>query len=466
MVDDPWLPVGYRIVDGVVCSVALSGASDWQLFETEDGGRALVAKEALARKWIQSGLIDDVALKPFSFGTAALRLLTSGQGHLLVPVDAAPSPSAKSEALSFAHSLRSARARAPTASFHDAIFVERYSTLLPQWSVSPAEPDDVVLGRYLSGGVRVSATSLRRLRTFLPWLGPPALEEILAASGIGRRVEAEADFQTVQAEQVPAEKKRFALPGRAQLENFFGEHVIDIIEHPERYRALGIEFPSAILLHGPPGCGKSFAIERLVEFLEWPSFSVDSSTIGSPYIHETGKKIAKVFDDALKAAPALVVIDEMDAFLSDRQSGAGQGLHHVEEVAEFLRRIPEAIRNQVLVIGMTNRVDAIDPAILRRGRFDHVIEVGMPSREEVQSLVSSLLSKLPIEPGLEASPVVDALVGRPLSDVSFAIREGARLAARGGRSSLDQKSLTDAVRMLPPVKKPNENTRRIGFGNS
>jgi SpoVK/Ycf46/Vps4 family AAA+-type ATPase len=258
-------------------------------------------------------------------------------------------------------------------------------------------------------------------------------------------------------------KVPFRLPGRAELERFFREHVIDIVENAETYRALGIDFPSPVVLHGPPGCGKTFAVERVIEYLGWPSFSIDSSTIGSPYIHETGKKIAKAFEDALKASPAVVIIDEMESFLSDRQLGGSQGLHHVEEVAEFLRRTPDAIKNHVLLIGMTNRIEMIDPAILRRGRFDHVIHVGMPSEEEVRSLLASLLEGRPGGAAVNTTALVLALLGRPLSDVSFVVREAARLAARGGRTSLDQRSLEEALRSLPPRSDNGVAANPIGF---
>src|SRR3546814_7280293 len=88
-------------------------------------------------------------------------------------------------------------------------------------------------------------------------------------------------------------------------------------------------FPGAVLLHGPPGCGKTFAVEKLVEHLDWPFFSIDSGSIGSPFIHETGKKIAEAFEQAVKVSPAVVVIDEIDAFIAARDSSAG-GQHQVE----------------------------------------------------------------------------------------------------------------------------------------
>ena len=167
-------------------------------------------------------------------------------------------------------------------------------------------------------------------------------------------------------------------------------------------------------------------------FLDWPCYSIDSNTVGSPYIHATGKKISEMFDKAIDSAPSVLVIDEMESFLSDRQYGTGSGLHHIEEVAEFLRRIPEAIKNKVLIIGMTNLIDLIDPAILRRGRFDHIIEVGMPSKDEVASLVESLLSKLPKSSDLVLDGIIDHLTGKALSDTAFVIREAARLSAKAG----------------------------------
>ena len=151
-------------------------------------------------------------------------------------------------------------------------------------------------------------------------------------------------------------------------------------------------------------------------------------------------------------APSVIVIDEMESFLSDRQIGGTSGLYHVEEVAEFLRRIPEAIRNKVLVIAMTNLIDMIDPAILRRGRFDHIIEVGMPSRIEVGSLLDSLLDKLPKAKDLNMETILDALTGKALSDSAFVVREAARLAAKAGKSQIDQESLNAALQSLPKDK--------------
>src|SRR3546814_12028321 len=110
----------------------------------------------------------------------------------------------------------------------------------------------------------------------------------------------------------------------------------------------------------PPGCGKTFAVEKLVEHLDWPFFSIDSGSIGSPFIHETGKKIAEAFEQAVKVSPAVVVIDEIDAFLAARDRSAG-GQHRVAEVAEFLRSFPKAAEPKVWVTGIPNPLDRLDP---------------------------------------------------------------------------------------------------------
>ncbi len=163
----------------------------------------------------------------------------------------------------------------------------------------------------------------------------------------------------------------------------------------------------------------------------------------------------------MQSAPSVLVIDEMEAFLADREMGSGH--HRVEEVAEFLRRIPEAAKNDVLIIAMTNRVEMIDPAIMRRGRFDHVIKVDFASEAEVLSLLEKLLSTLPKDDSIDPKPFAKELAGRPLSDVTYVVREGARLAARAGKDRLDQDSLRAALASTPAREREGSVQRKIGF---
>ena len=456
MANERWFPAKQQLPGGFRLGRLLSGGPDWQIYRLEKDKSILIARHGLAHRWVEAKLVPDTVLDSFTFGKDEYRAITSGAGQRLEPVTDGGSPETKADGLAFALSMRETRKIGAELPLHDAIYVERYSRLLPTWTVSEGRTDEEILGRWLTGGVVIPATSFRRLSSLLGWLGKQDVADLVKAAGFSaprdagiartrprleghRRQSERAEVATYRraSDNNPSAAKpprQFHLSGRPVLEAFFNEYVIDIIENAERYKALGVGFPTAIVLHGPPGCGKTFAVERLAEFLDWPIFYIDSKSVGSPYIHETSKKVGEVFDKAMDAAPSMVVIDEMESYLSDRQIHGSTGLHHVEEVAEFLRRIPEANKRHVLVIGMTNRLEMIDSAVLRRGRFDHIVEVGMPSHAEVSDLVDSLLANVPVEGELDSEEVVRSLTGRALSDTAFVVREAARLAARAGRA--------------------------------
>jgi AAA+ superfamily predicted ATPase len=475
---DTWLPIGHKLPDGAKCRVALFEGLGWQILETATNGRALVVKNDLTERWVRSGLLDEGCLSTFEFGDHRLWSISCNKSQILCPVSECKSPDTKSEALAFALAFKATRDIDKESPLQDALYIEKISRLLPTYSISPKTDDDVVLGHWLSGGASVSVKSFRRLRQTLSWLAASHLKEVVEAAGFEvtevvptERRRTPALKQEGMNDELSAERndtkdiqpvlKTFELPGRPDLETFFNEHIVDIVQNRDRYKALGIEFPSAVVLHGPPGCGKTFAVERLVDFLGWPSFQIDASSVASPYIHETSKKVADVFDKAMQNAPAVLVIDEMEAFLADRDIGSGH--HRVEEVAEFLRRIPEATKNEVLIVAMTNRIDMIDPAIIRRGRFDHVIKVDFANEAEILSLITKLLSSLPSEEAVDTAYIAKELAGRPLSDVTFVVREGARLAARSGIDHLTQECLVAALKSAAAREREGGKQQRIGF---
>lgn len=452
---DAWIPVGFCFPDDIKAKHAIFDGGDWQIYESDPKGRVLVAKNDLAQRWLQSNLLESGGLNQFKFGMEIYFSLTSLSGFVLEPLSEGSSPDSKSEALAFAEAFRITRNLDKNTPLQDSIYVEKYSRLLPTYSISNAINDDVVLGYWLTGGIPVSINSTRRFKTLTGWLDTENVREIVAKSGVKVLNISEEKKANSNGEKAP-----FSLVGRTYLENFLREHVIDIVENQERYKALGIEFPSAIVLHGQPGCGKTYAIEKLVEYLEWPSYHIEASSVASPYIHETSKKVAAIFEQAIENSPSVIVIDEMEAFLTSRQASVGH--HHIEEVAEFLRRIPEAVKSNVLVVGMTNQIDMIDQAILRRGRFDHVIKVDMASEEEVLSLLKKLIEPLSKESEIDVSHLAKKLCGRPLSDVSFVVREGARLAARAGKHKIDQESL-DAALEVTSLRNEDDQPKKIGF---
>lgn len=480
MAIDAWLPNGYSLPDGARVRTPKFEGTDWQIYETAGSGHALIVKTELAERWLSTGLTRESEFNSFEFAHHKFQSISCGASQVLLPVNEAKSPNNKTDALAFALALRGTRDVDSESALQDALYVEKLTRLLPTYSITSRTGDDVVLGYWLTGGAPISAKSFRRLRQTMSWLGAGHLKDVVQAAGFEVDeiipLERKRETPSEKAETVPAEEKAeakrtepepnkvFELAGRPELAVFFNEHIVDIILHRDRYKALGIEFPSAVILHGPPGCGKTFAVEQLVDFLGWPSFQIDASSVASPYIHETSKKVAQVFEKAMENAPSILVIDEMEAFLADREMGAGSSHHRVEEVAEFLRRIPEAVKNDVLIIAMTNRIDMIDPAIQRRGRFDHVIKVDFASELDVKALLDKLLSSLPKVSDVDSRPLAKELAGRPLSDVSFVVREGARLAAHAGKDQLDQASLLAALKSTPVrEREASETKRRIGF---
>lgn len=489
-----WFKKGDHVGDEVEISSPVSCGLDWQTYATAGNSQLLIVREPLLDKWVDAGLLSrDVFLK-LQIEEEIFFAIRSSYGYTLGPVDGLNQPDRKEDALSFAVSLKATREILEDRPLGNPIFIERLSRFLPTDDDRLNKlGNDEVLGFWLSGGVRVSVLDFRKLHS-LCWRIPVSdLIDVVQAGGfevprdahlLGSNRGSTAKSRTARIDETSSQTEQknegmanpiettpqnsdnkseeFKLPGRPFLEEFFNEHIIDIVYNPERYQAVGIEFPSAVILHGPPGCGKTFAVEKLSEFIGWPCYSIDSNSVGSPYIHETSKKISEIFDQAIDSAPSIVVIDEMEAFLSSRQSAGSAGSHRVEEVAEFLRRIPEAIANRVLILAMTNMIEAIDPAILRRGRFDHILEVGMPSKEEIFALFSDLLANIPHDPALDIEKLSKAMEGRPLSDCAFVIREAARLTAKQGKDRVDERCLTEASHSLPP-KDSDEKPRNIGF---
>jgi len=437
---------------GVGRLVASFGGAVW-LHALSDGRRALVALADDERTTLQV-VPADVRTDRFEFAGVAYRCLVSAGD--LAEVGMSGPCSDVAEAERFADGLSQLECD-PSWLLHSAQDGLIASLLVCD---ETGIPRAMALGRYLTGGVDVSAEDLVALDRLVPRIEIDDLERIVAASGAAVKSAHRAKPRS-KSRKTPKSATTagpFVLPGREALAEFFNEHVVDIVANEARYAALGISFPGGIILEGPTGCGKTFAVERLVEHLGWRSFSIDASSVASPYIHETSRKVAEVFSEAIKAAPAVIVIDEMDAFLADRDVGTGH--HRVEEVAEFLRRIPEAAAARVLVIGMTNKIDMIDPAILRRGRFDHVIHVDHAGAEEVKGLLGTLLKDIPNE--LEDTASFAAkLAGRPLSDVAFVVREAGRLAARAGREVIGTGDFAAALAKTP--SRQTEDHARIGF---
>ncbi len=462
---DAWLPIGFEVAGRAKVGRVLLSGKDWQIVKTDGEDWLLLMRGELQKGWLEDRLLDQAELLKIRFGSDEMRAILSERSFALAPLKRCASPRDKVEALAFAAALRETRVRYPKGSLEHGLYVEKLSRILPTYAEDALADDELVLGSWLSGGLRVSVNPMSKVQNLLSWMSVEQLADVIHAAGLEPAGAIPVSGVGMEATPVArgsgngGTEGRFLLPGRSALEDFFNDHVVDIVQNRSDYAALGIGNPGAIILEGPPGCGKTVAVERLIAHLGWPNFTVDAGSVASPYIHETSRKVGQLFQAAVAAAPSVIVIDEMDAFLPERDAGGGQ--HRIEEIAEFLRAIPEAIKAGVLIVGMTNRIDMIDPAILRRGRFDHVVKVDYADKVEMFDLLRTLLEGVPLTEGVTLEAYATRLAGRPLSDAAFVVREAARLAARARMDCIDDACFLKAINSLPP---DGERPRpRVGF---
>ncbi len=180
------------------------------------------------------------------------------------------------------------------------------------------------------------------------------------------------------------------------------------LKHPELFQKLGIEPPKGILLHGPPGTGKTLIAKAVANEVDAHFISISGPEIMSKYYGESEKRLREIFEEAEENAPSIIFIDEIDSIAPKREEVTGEVERRV--VAQLLTLMDglEA-RGQVIVIGATNRPDAVDPALRRPGRFDREIEIGVPDKEGRKEILQIHTRGMPIEPPYSRGDIVKVL---------------------------------------------------------
>lgn len=180
------------------------------------------------------------------------------------------------------------------------------------------------------------------------------------------------------------------------------------LKHPELFQRLGIEPPKGVLLHGPPGTGKTLIAKAVANEVDAHFISISGPEIMSKYYGESEQRLREIFEEAKENAPSIIFIDEIDSIAPKREEVTGEVERRV--VAQLLTLMDglEA-RGQVIVIGATNRPDAVDPALRRPGRFDREIEIGVPDKEGRKEILQIHTRGMPIEPNYSRSDVLRVL---------------------------------------------------------
>ena len=201
------------------------------------------------------------------------------------------------------------------------------------------------------------------------------------------------------------------------------------LKHPILFRRLGIDPPRGVLLHGPPGTGKTLIAKAVASETNAHFTSINGPEIISKYYGESEKQLREIFEDAASNAPAIIFIDELDSIAPKREDVSGEVERRV--VAQLLTLLDGMQgRDNVVVIGATNRQDAIDPALRRPGRFDREIEIGVPDKNGRAEIIEIHTRGMPISDDFDVDWLLDNTHGFVGADISALVRESAMKALR------------------------------------
>jgi len=201
------------------------------------------------------------------------------------------------------------------------------------------------------------------------------------------------------------------------------------LKHPILFRRLGIDPPRGVLLHGPPGTGKTLIAKAVASETKAHFTSINGPEIISKYYGESEKQLREIFDEAAANAPAIIFIDELDSIAPKREDVTGEVERRV--VAQLLTLLDGMQgRDNVVVIGATNRRDAIDPALRRPGRFDRELEIGVPDKNGRAEIIGIHTRGMPISDDFEVDWLLENSYGFVGADISALVRESAMKALR------------------------------------
>jgi transitional endoplasmic reticulum ATPase len=201
------------------------------------------------------------------------------------------------------------------------------------------------------------------------------------------------------------------------------------MKHPEVFQKLGIEPPKGVLLHGPPGTGKTLIAKAVANESGANFLSIAGPEIMSKYYGESEQRLREIFEEANRNTPSIIFIDELDSIAPKRGEVTGEVERRV--VAQLLAMMDGLKeRGQVVVIGATNRVDAIDPALRRPGRFDREIEIGVPDRSDRVEILQIHTRGMPLFEDVNVDSLADRTHGFVGADVNALCKEAAMRALR------------------------------------
>jgi len=231
---------------------------------------------------------------------------------------------------------------------------------------------------------------------------------------------------------------------------------------PELFKRVGIEPPRGVLLYGPPGTGKTLLAKAVAKHTESVFIRIVGSELVQKYIGEGARLVRELFEMAKEKTPSIIFIDELDAIGAKRLDSATSGDREVQRTLMQLLAEMDGFesRGDVKIIGATNRSDILDPALLRPGRFDRLIEIPLPSCEARASIVKIHTASMNLADEIDAERIAKLTEGASGADIKAIAMEAGMFAIRADRESVTASDFEDAVRKV--MGAPNIESHQLG----